>query len=103
MVTMGRTVMPGVFMSMSRKEIPDCCLAFGSVRTRQKMKSAYWAWVIHVFWPLTTYPSPRRSARVFKEARSDPEPGSEYPWHHECSAERMRGRKLFFWSSFPKV
>ena len=32
----GRTVMPGVFMSTSRKEMPRCGLTFGSVRTRKK-------------------------------------------------------------------
>ncbi len=54
MVMMGRTVMPGDFMSMSRKEIPDCARAAGWVRTRQKIQSAYCASVIQVFWPLTT-------------------------------------------------
>src|SRR4029450_10125343 len=32
----GRTVTPGVFMSISRKEMPSCALASGLVRTRQK-------------------------------------------------------------------
>ena len=54
-VMIGRTVMPGVFMSMSRNEMPCCCFgAFGSVRTRQKIQSAYWPSVFQVFWPLTT-------------------------------------------------
>ena len=42
MVWIGRTVMPGVFMSISRNEMPSCFLALGSVRTRQKIQSAYW-------------------------------------------------------------
>ena len=50
----GRTVTPGVFMSISRKEMPSCFLAVGSVRTRQKIQSAYCASVVQVFWPLTT-------------------------------------------------
>ncbi len=40
MVMMGRTVMPFVFMSMSRNEMPDCARAAGSVRTKQKIQSA---------------------------------------------------------------
>ena len=37
----GRTVMPGVFMSMSRNEMPSWRLAAPeSVRTRQKIQSA---------------------------------------------------------------
>src|SRR5262245_29869740 len=54
MVTIGRTVMPGVFMSIRMKEIPSCFLAAGSVRTRQKIQSAYCAVVVQVFWPLMT-------------------------------------------------
>ena len=40
MVWIGRTVMPGVFMSIRRKEMPSCFFAAGSVRTRQKIQSA---------------------------------------------------------------
>ena len=50
---MGFTVMPGVFMSISRKEMPSCGLALGSVRTRQKIQSAQWPIVFQVFEPLT--------------------------------------------------
>ncbi len=46
---MGRTVMPGLFMSINRKVMPDCCLALGSVRTRQKIQSAYCPSVFQVF------------------------------------------------------
>ncbi len=35
--------------------------------------------------PVTTYSSPRRSARVRSEARSEPACGSEKPWHHTLS------------------
>ena len=54
MVTIGRTVMPGDFMSMRMKEMPSCFLAAGSVRTKQKIQSAYCAVVVQVFCPLTT-------------------------------------------------
>ena len=39
MIRIGRTSMPGVFMSISRKLMPSC-FTFGSVRTRQKHQSA---------------------------------------------------------------
>ena len=52
-VMIGRTVMPGVFMSISRKQMPSCAWPSGSVRTRQKIQSACWASVVQVFWPLT--------------------------------------------------
>ena len=72
----GRTVMPGLFMSISRKLMPVCGLPSFAVRTRQKIQSPYWPSVVQVFWPLTMYLSPRRSALVFSDARSEPEPGS---------------------------
>ena len=100
---MGRTVTPGLVMSMSRKEMPCCFFAAGSVRTRQKIQSAYWANVVQVFCPLTTYSSPSRTAEVFSEARSLPASGSENPWHHQMSRFAVGGRNRFFCSSLPKV
>ena len=50
----GCTRIPGVFMSISRKLIPRCGFADGSVRARQKIQSACWPSVFHAFWPLTT-------------------------------------------------
>ena len=74
--TIGRTVTPGDFMSISRNEMPVCGLPSVEVRTRQKIHSPYCPSVVHVFWPLTTYLSPSRTARVFTDARSEPDPGS---------------------------
>src|ERR1700724_191143 len=96
MVSIGRTVMPLLFMSIRMKEMPVCFFADGSVRHRQKIMSACWASVVQVFWPLTMYLSPLRSALVFSEARSEAEPGSETPWHHQSSTLAMRGRYFFF-------
>src|SRR3954447_10001657 len=62
---------------------------------------AWWANVVQTFWPVTTYSSPLRTARVFKEARSEPDSGSENPWHHISSALRIGARKRSFWSSVP--
>src|SRR6201996_986751 len=103
MVWIGRTVMPFDFMSMRMKEMPVCFLAEGSVRHKLKIMSACWASVVQVFWPLTMYLSPLRSALVFNDARSEPEPGSENPWHHQSSTLAIRGRYCFFCSSLPKV
>ena len=103
MVWIGRTEMPFDFMSIRMKEMPDCFLAAGSVRHRQKIQSAYCASVVQVFWPLTMYLSPFFSALVLSEARSEPEPGSEKPWHHQSSTFAMRGRKCCFCFSLPKV
>ena len=57
--------------------MPWCFGASGSVRTRQKIMSAYWAPEVQIFWPLMTKSSPSTSARVDRDARSDPDPGSE--------------------------
>ena len=54
MVMTGRTVMPGVAMSISRNEMPACRLPSVEVRTRQKIQSAHWAQVVHILDPLTT-------------------------------------------------
>ena len=36
----GRTVTPGLFMSISKNEMPVCFFTVGSVRTRQKIQLA---------------------------------------------------------------
>ena len=33
---------------------------------------------------------------VFKDAKSDPEPGSEYPWHHQTSLLSIEGKNFSF-------
>ena len=83
--------------------MPCCFFASGSVRTRQKIQSAYCASVVQVFWPLTTYSSPSRTAVVFSDARSEPALGSEKPWHHQMSRLAVLGRNRCFSSSLPKV
>ena len=51
----GRTVMPGVFMSTSRNEMPSCRFAaFGLVRTSRKHQSAWCAVEVQIFCPFTT-------------------------------------------------
>ena len=46
--------MPGLARSMSRKLMPFCGCAVGSVRTRQKIQSASSAPLVQIFWPVTT-------------------------------------------------
>ena len=77
MSLIGRTETPGDSMSISRKLIPLCFAASGSVRTRRNIQSALSAYDVQTFCPLTTKTSPSRTARVRSEARSDPAPGSE--------------------------
>ena len=93
MFTSGRTVIPGVFMSIRKNEIPRCFGASGSVRAKQKIQSACCAPDVQIFCPFTMKSSPSRTARVCSDAKSEPEPGSLNPWHHEISALRIAGRK----------
>ena len=70
--------------------MPWCFFASGSVRTRQNIMSACRAVEVHIFWPLITKSSPSSTARVRSDARSDPAPGSEYPWHQINSPFSVR-------------
>ncbi len=54
MLTIGRTVMPGDFMSISRKLMPPCFLASRIGAHQQKIQSAQCAIEVQIFWPLTT-------------------------------------------------
>src|SRR5436190_9062469 len=57
--------------------------------------------VVQTFCPLTRQPPFSRTAFVLSEARSEPDSGSENPWHQISSAERIGSRKRSFWSSLP--
>src|ERR1035437_5654984 len=81
--------------------MPACWGASGSVRTSRNAKSACWACVVQTFCPLMIHSSPSRTAFVFKLARSEPESGSENPWHHVILPCRMPGMNSFFCSSVP--
>jgi len=50
----GFTLIPGVFISSSRKVMPCCGLPSNFVRTRQNMRLAWWAWVVQIFEPFST-------------------------------------------------
>src|SRR5919204_77679 len=62
---------------------------------------ASWANVVQTFWPVTRQPPFSRTALVFSDARSEPDSGSENPWHQISSAERIGARKRSFCSSVP--
>ena len=53
---------------------------------------ASWANVVQTFWPVTRQPPLSCTALVFSEARSEPDSGSEKPWHQISSAERIGSR-----------
>src|ERR1700712_5397742 len=68
---------PGEAMSNRIKLMPSCFFAEVSVRTRQKIQSAKFAYEVQIFCPLMIKWSPSLSARVCSEARSEPAFGSE--------------------------
>ena len=56
-VSIGRTVMPGLSMSTNSAVIPLCADSGVPVRVRSTHRCAYWARLVHTFWPLTLHPS----------------------------------------------
>ena len=57
--------------------------------------------VVQTFWPVTFQPPSALTAFVFSEARSDPDSGSEKPWHQISSALRIGSSQRSFCSSLP--
>ncbi len=68
---------------------PWCLGASESVRATSMHHFEYWAKVVQTFWPVTTHSSPSLTALVFSDARSEPDSGSENPWHQISSAVRI--------------
>ena len=64
----------------------------GSVRATSMHHFASCAYVVQTFWPVTIHSSPLRTARVLSDARSEPDSGSENPWHQISSADRIGAR-----------
>ncbi len=102
-VRSGLTVTPGASIGMASQEIPRCFGACGSVRTSSSHQSATSAWEVQIFEPVTTYASPSRTARVRKEARSEPAPGSLNPWHHTSSPRSTGGSQRARCSAVPSA
>ena len=57
--------------------------------------------MVQTFCPVTTHSPFDLTARVFSEARSEPESGSEKPWHQISSPERIGRSQRSFWVSSP--
>jgi hypothetical protein len=91
MVSSGRTVIPGASMSTNRAVMPRWADSGVPVRVSRTQRWAYWARLVHTFWPVTRQPSPSRVARQVRAARLLPVPGSENPWHHVSSPRSSRG------------
>ena len=81
--------------------MPRCLDASGSVRAPSQYQSAKWAEVVQIFRPLSTHPSPSRTAFSAIAAASDPAWGSEYPIANSISPRMIRGRKYCFRVSLP--
>ena len=71
---------------------PLCLGASRSVRATSMHHFEWCASVVHTFCPVTSQSSPSRTAVVLTDARSEPDSGSEKPWHQISSAERI-GRR----------
>src|ERR671919_121527 len=56
---------------------------------------------VQTFCPVTTHSPFDLTALVLSEARSEPDSGSEKPWHQISSADRIGSRNRFFCSSVP--
>ena len=93
MVSIGRTVMPGVSMSTNSAVMPLCAESGAPVRVRSTQRCAYWARLVHTFCPVTCHPSSWRVARQVSAARLLPVPGSEKPWHQDSSPRSSRGTR----------
>ena len=96
MVLISRISTPGLSIGNITQVMPLCFGASGSVRMSSSHQSATCANEVQIFWPVMTYSSPSRTPLHESEARSEPAPGSEKPWHHTSSPLRILGR----WSAF---
>ena len=56
-VSIGRTVMPALSMSTNRAVMPLCADSGVPVRVSSTQRCAYWARLVHTFWPLILQPS----------------------------------------------
>ena len=89
--SIGRTEMPGESMSTNSAVMPRCPESGPPVRVSSTHRWAYWAKLVHTFWPVTLQPSSVRTAAQARAARLLPVPGSEKPWHQVSSPRSRRG------------
>ena len=81
-------------MSTNRAVMPRWADSGVPVRTSSTQRWAYWARLVHTFWPVTCQPSSARTARQASDARLLPASGSEKPWHQVSSPRSSRGHHL---------
>src|SRR5438094_824149 len=84
-------ILPAEASGPGSSPLSSLVMARAPVYLKTSVSIHWWASDVHTFWPLTTNWSPAFSARVWSEARSDPEFGSEYPWHQISSHESILG------------
>ena len=72
-----------------------------SVRATSMHHFALCANVVQTFWPVTSHSPFDFTAFVFSDARSEPESGSEKPWHQISSPVRIGLSQRSFCSSVP--
>ena len=92
-------------MSTRKTDSPSVLLAASSrgvVRARSSIRSECSARLVQIFWPLITYSSPSRTARVLRLRVSVPLVGSETPKACKRSSPlAIRGRYSAFCSAEP--
>ena len=89
--SMGRIVIPGLSMSTKNAVMPRWADSGVPVRASRTQRAAYWARLVHTFWPCTTQPPSAGVARQASAPRLLPVPGSEKPWHQVSSPLSSRG------------
>ena len=85
--------MPGWRIGTSSSDSPSPRREPGFVLARTKIQSATWASDVQTFCPLIIHSPPSSRPAVVTDARSDPAPGSEKPWHHSSRTAAIGGRK----------
>ena len=88
----GRTSTPGACMSTTKPVRPRCLGRSGSVRQMISPMSDTWAPDVHTFCPLRIHSSPSLTARVWSEARSEPDDGSLNSWQPTMSPRHILRR-----------
>ena len=99
-VSIGRTVIPGLSMSTNSAVIPRCADSASPVRVRSTHRGAYWARLVHTFWPLTRQPSSMCAARQTGTPGCSPVPGRRIP---DTTSRRRSGPAAPFGRVSPRA
>ena len=94
--------MPAALASTRKMVIPSCLrVGWRIVRVTVTMRSATWAFVVNIFWPLRTKWSPQSSANNSTDAASEPTLGSLSAKAIFTSPETTLGRNSCLCASVP--